>query len=289
MWELWKVLLKTSTSRLLLIFGFVLAILAFVTVGFKDGHLAIESQRSPNWILLCLALVLVSFFIWTSWPRRSGFHSTKKVPNGYAIEFGDAHVISVVTGAIQDTLPEEHSAVVLPANTSFDDECVRDSRTSLGSFFQKHFPTGTEQLQKEMRRLAALACAQTDESFVMAPPGTTIMLNKPLGTEYTILVTAVTTADAGKIITADTLSLVASVKQVFRVASENRLSALYMPVMGTGHGGLDFKTALHMLLLQCKHCMQHEGLHLVHRVTIVVYDPDRQRQSTTDAVVKSVG
>lgn len=140
-----------------------------------------------------------------------------------------------------------------------------------------------------IRDAALRTCGENEESFRSAPSGTTIFLDKPLGSAFRIMVTAVTTEDPQQGVTADTLSLISSVKQVFRLASQNRISSVTMPVMGTGHGGLDFKAALSLLLVQCMYSMQYEGYHHVREAIIVVYDPDRKNKDLIARVVQSFG
>ena len=289
MWEWIKELFRMSIDKLLLLCGVVLVFFAFDPIRYQNEQWDFRLGSTPNWILLLIGGGILVFFGWKNWPRRLESLSTKKIDHGYMIRFDPNHAVSIVFGNIQDTPGGEHSAVVLPANRAFDDDCIRDDQSALGSFFLKHFPTGISHLQDLIRNAAIQVSGQTMESFTMAPPGTTILLSKPLGSQFVIMVTAVTTTDPEKRITADTLSLVASVREVFKTASQNRISSLTMPVMGTGHGGLDFKAALFLLLVQSMHCMQHEGSHHVRDVTIVVYDPDKQKQGATAAVVQSFG
>lgn len=59
--------------------------------------------------------------------------------------------LNVRLGRIEDVPAGEHDAVVLPANEYFDDECVRDERSALVAFVQKHFATRITELQVLIR------------------------------------------------------------------------------------------------------------------------------------------
>lgn len=73
----------------------------------------------------------------------------QKITNGLQIKLSADQIIDVVVGEIQEiSVDTSHGAVVLPANTSFDDECIRDKRSALGAVFQKHFPNSIEQVQQ---------------------------------------------------------------------------------------------------------------------------------------------
>lgn len=58
--------------------------------------------------------------------------------------------------------------------------------------------------------------------------------------------------------------------------NDRRLTDLYLPVMGSGHGGLEPELALLYLLLSTKAVVDHpqSGVHL-RSVTIVVYRKDQ--------------
>ena len=87
-------------------------------------------------------------------------------------------------------------------------------------------------------------------------------------------------------IQADTLSLIISLKNVLRFAADRRLAELWMPVMGTGHGGLNFSVALSMILLQLYHGLLHEGFHSIKRVVVVVHDPEKKRALQIEKLAK---
>ena len=279
---------KEPLEKILCVLGTGFYLLAFCEISVVDKVWDFKLVRSPNWFLLFIGTAFLVFVAWRNRPPRIGSISMNSVKDGFQLRLAPGHIISVIAGQIEDAKSSEHAAVVLPANTAFDDQCIRDKRSALGAFFLTHFPEGIAEIQSSIRKAVSSACDKEEEHFEKAPPGTTILIDRPLGSPYRIIVTAVTALDDATGIKADTLSLIASVKQVFRIASRNRFSFLTMPVMGTGHGGLDFKSALSLILVQCIHCMQHEGAHHVRNVTVVVYDPEKQRRSLMATVIRSV-
>jgi O-acetyl-ADP-ribose deacetylase (regulator of RNase III) len=282
-------IIDASLDKLLLIAGFVFTVLAFDPVRYSNKAWDFSLKPSPNLFLFVPGSVLLGFFLW--WKHREQHFygaSAKKIEGGYQLQFRSDHSISVATGKIEDFAGGEHAAVVLPANTSFDDQCIRDSRTALGSFFLKHFPNGIAEIQDLIRAAAKEVTGKTKKTFCAASPGTAILLDKPLGSALRIIVTPVTTADPEHGISADTVSLISAVKQVFKLACQNRISSLTLPVMGTGHGGLDFKAALSLLLVQCVNSIEHEGAHHVREVKIIVFDPEKKLKDVVSKVVDSV-
>ncbi|MFH1743733.1 MAG: macro domain-containing protein [bacterium] len=281
--------LDVSLDRLLLIVSVALIVLSFDPIRYREAQFDFCLQTDPNVYLLIPGGLLLVLFLWRQREHQPQNACADKIQDGYKLTFDSNHAISVVTGCVENFSGGDHAVVVLPANTSFDDQCIHDKRSALGSFFLTHFPSGIDVIQELIRREAARECGETEEYFRTAPAGTTIILDKPLGSCFRIMITAVTSFDAEQGITADTLSLISSVKQVFRRASQNRISSITMPVLGTGHGGLDFKAALSLLLVQCMYSMQYEGFHHVREVKIVVYDPDNRTRDTVSRIVHAFG
>jgi O-acetyl-ADP-ribose deacetylase (regulator of RNase III) len=192
-------------------------------------------------------------------------------------------------GSIQNIeMDSSHGAYVLPANTSFDEGCIRDPRSSLGAFFQKYFPSGLNSIQENIRKEAQSMYGEYFEKKGECPAGTTIFLDKPLGSNHRIFITAVTKSSFEGI-HADTLTLIASIKKVFQCSADKRISELCFPVLGTGHGGLDFPAALTFMILQSIHCVISEGAHHVKYIKIVVYDPKKEKQAIIKRIVESTG
>jgi len=280
-----KKILDLPLDKFFLVIACGLFLLSFDPLTYENGKFQIQLKYAPNPYLFIPGCALLTFLLYRFRDKKPRNAAPEKIRNGYRLKFRSSHSISVVTGKIENYIGSDHSAVVLPANTSFDDQCVRDDRSALGSFFLHHFPTGIDEIQRLIRTAGAKACGKLEESFNAAPPGFTILLDNLLGTAFRVIVTAVTTIDPDHGITADTLSLVSSVKQVFKLAAQHRISSLTMPVMGTGHGGLDFKTALSLILLQCMNSMLYEGFHQVREAEIIVYDPTNEKDATINRIV----
>jgi len=286
-----KAMWEASAEKICLVLGALLLVLSFAPISYHNQQWSFRLEPYPvSWILFVAAILLLAPVIVSLWRRRQVPQAVvQEIANGHRIELLSGHTIDIVTGGIQDARPDAaHGAVVLPANTKFDDECIRDGQSSLGAFFQAHFPNGIDDIQKMIQEEASRTGAFLEHSGDYAP-GTTVFLDKPLGSGHRILVTAVTRIAPDGRISADTLSLMASIKEVLQVAAANRLTELRMPVLGTGHGGLDFSTALPLMLFQMAHCMTHEGAHQVRRVTVVVYDPGSAKTEEIGRTVQAIG
>lgn len=217
---------------------------------------------------------------------RPSVGTVTRIEGGCRLLLQHGHSIDVVTGTIQAVRPvPQNGVVVLPANTMFDDDCVSDPNSALGAYFQTHFKSRISEVQVLIRdQLHAIDPNPSTRNY---PLGTTVYLDQPIGSGQRIAVTAVTEKVPGYGMRADTLSLVAALKGVMRLASERRLSEVWMPVMGTGHGNLEFSVALAMIVMQLANGILREGYHAIHRAVVVVYDPDGRRSEQIERLAKA--
>ena len=207
-----------------------------------------------------------------------------RIEKGFRLLLSPQHSIDLVTGVIQEASPDpNHGAVVLPANTHFDDDCIGDLNSALGAYFQTHFKSRTADLRKLIRDTLSVA----QPKATVFQPGTTVYLDRPLKTKHRIIVAAVTEKIPGSGIRADTISLIAALKGVMRFASDKRISELWMPVLGTGHGGLDFSVALAMIVVQLSNGMLREGCHSIHRAVVTIYDPEGKRTEQIERLARA--
>ena len=140
MWTTIGKIIQQSTDKIILILAVALLAISFCDVSLQAEKWSFKLTRIPNWYLFVSGSALLCHFFWSNRIRPLGDAKITKTQAGFRLRFDSNFVIDVNFGKIEDISPENHSAVVLPANTSFDDECIRDSRSALGSFFLKHFP-----------------------------------------------------------------------------------------------------------------------------------------------------
>lgn len=219
---------------------------------------------------------------------RTPVGAVTRIDGGFRLLLSPQHSIDLVTGVIQDARPDKnHGAVVLPANTTFDDECINDMNSALSAYCQTHFKSHVADLQALIRNHLHTMAGATATTLRTYPPGTTVYLDAPLKTPHKIIVAAVTEKMPGSGIEADTLSLVAALKGIMRVAADKRIADLWMPVLGTGHGGLEFCVALAMIVVQLSNGILREGYHCIHRAVVVIYDPDGKRTEQIERQAKA--
>jgi len=168
------------------------------------------------------------------------------------------------------------AVVALPANEYFDDDCVNDTRSSLGAYTQHAFPGRIAEIQQ----LIAQKLANAPSELVEREPNELgrsygvakcVYLKDPLSSGRNLMFVSVTTKRAGVGLRSEARYLFAAMKAICREMNDHRLTDLHVPVMGSGHGGLEPELALLYLLLSCKAVIddRQSGAH-VRSVTIVV-------------------
>lgn len=200
-------------------------------------------------------------------------------PDGYCVTLGSLHV-RVAFGRLELMLePAEDCLMALPANEFFDDECIHDNRSALGAFVQHHFPGRTLDLQA----LVAAALAGKVSSQVDKYPGETaasygigkcVYLENPLEKRVRLAMVAVTTQRANAGLQAKASYIFEAALSLSQLMANHRLTRLYMPVIGSGHGGLKPETGLICLLLAFSELQKQLGHRHLREINFVVYRPN---------------
>lgn len=203
--------------------------------------------------------------------------------DGYCVTLGSLHV-RVAFGRLELMVePGEDCLLALPANEFFDDECIDDQRSALGAFVQYHFPGRVLDLQA----LVATALAGEVSNQVDKYPGQAaasygigkcVYLVNPLDKRMRLAMVAVTTQRANAGLQAKASYVFEAALSLSQLMANRRLTRLYLPVIGSGHGGLKPEVALTCLLLAFSELQRQLGHHHLREINIVIY------RSSSDAV-----
>ena len=201
-----------------------------------------------------------------------------RIPDGYSVKI-ESRTLNIKFGRIE-LLAEssDENLCALPANEYFDDDCIHDKRSALGAFMQHHFQERIIEIQDLVR--ASLPKGE-HEQFEKQPGlkltsygiGTRAFLDKPLSTSMRIAMVSVSTHRANVGIRADAAYIFACARSLYELMANRRMSRLYIPVMGSGHGGLRPETAVVYMLAAFGELQRRTGSHLK-EVNIVVYRRD---------------
>jgi len=265
-----KAVLLAPFTNILCGGGILLLFGSFVDYNKVNG---LSLQGNVHWTMLASGLALVGaggvlFFLTQKMPET---HSTLDYVKGVAIKRGEL-TIFIKTGeiqAIQETT--RNSAIVLPANTTFVDDCAADRRTAMGAFFTERFP-------EEIGGLPALLKEVLDGKGIRPveggqyAPGTTVLLPDRFAKPARVVVTASTTRTPGVGIVSTPHIICNYVEEILRITADQRVDTIHVPILGSGHGGVERGMALMFLLLAMLHFSKL--YHHIHKVHIVVHPKD---------------
>jgi len=277
-------LFKQRFHVILLVLGFLLVLAGIFTI--KDFSKFDVSARSQLvWSSVIIGVILIAIAIILNVLGSETFEpltlsKIKTIDRGYSIIKGRT-CINVIFGRIEEfDCSSDDCLVVLPANEFFDDECIYDKRSSLGAFIQRHFYADIVKLQKLVQKqLAGYQFTDVEKepgiygkSFGI---GTCIFLNKPLSTSLRIAMLSVTTKRVGEGLRAEARNIFDCVFTAHRIMVDYRLSRLYIPVIGSGHGGIRPELALLCMLISFSEALRKPSGHHLQSVSIVVFESSK--------------
>ena len=116
----------------------------------------------------------------------------------------------------------------------------------------KHFPSKISNLGEVIKGCLNESERLPDDQGEY-PPGTSIILPSPYDSPVNIILTASTIRKKGEGIVAEPSNISKCIEEVFKLTSDKKIRKLYLPIIGSGHGGLDLYDALVFLILDIKH------------------------------------
>ena len=166
-------LLQAPLSNTLCVAGLMAVLGAFCDYSKAQGF---SLRGHPHLFMLLVGIGLIFVGVLVFILLQKGWAHTKLdytkgvqiVRAGFTINLKTAEI-----QAITDTT--KNAAIILPANTSFIDDCVTDNRSALGAFFLQHFPDRIASLQSVLREVLDERRLSPDVKG-QYPPGTTIVL-----------------------------------------------------------------------------------------------------------------
>ena len=174
---------------------------------------------------------------------------------GFRVRFGNKSELSIAFGRIEDFGSDDvDSVVALPANEFFDDTCVVDLKSALGSYVKRHFGSDvdsfTAAVAKQLEDLESMYVERGTKQFQSSyGVSTSLRLGPMTASANRPILCAVTRKRAGEGIKAEPAYIFSSVQAICRIMNDDRLTRLYVPVLGSGHGDLPNEVALFCLVL----------------------------------------
>jgi len=249
-------------------------------------------QVSPRsdivWLGIVLGIgVILAGLATTLWrvgalPMVGRRHTSRK-NDCWQAKFGRTE-IRIAFGRLQDKAPHhpaKGAAVVLPASEFLDDHCLEVPRTACADYVKARFsdlPGFRGQLASARTDLGAGSRVEKEPGVfeISYGAGQCIFLREPLGTTPSIYLAAVSTKRAGTGLRSTFGHIDCAVENIIRRASDERLSSIYMPLMGAGEGGLSAHASFMALLLSLAIAIRRQAPGSLEAVTVVIYRADAQ-------------
>jgi hypothetical protein len=158
--------------------------------------------------------------------------------------------LTVAYGRIEDSPCEDsRTVVVLPANEFLDDACITDSRSALGAFVKHHFGDtidGFKRLIADKRRELPSGVVERETGTYQEcyGVGASLFVPAPFGRPMNLILTAVTRKRAGEGIKSEPSYILACLNSISRIMNDEKLTDVYLPLLGSGHGDLTNEVAL---------------------------------------------
>lgn len=197
---------------------------------------------------------------------------------------------------LQEIQKDEDSVVILPANEYFDDECISDRKSALGAYVDKFFRNKLVEFQSAVRSKLALPNRyevtlrkkQKDKPEQKSYGiGSSVFLDKALNTSERILLVSVTEQREGMGLYSNIGFIFKAVNEIHREIADNRINNIYIPLLGSGHGGLNKRIALLILITAFSEILSKDHCDKLDTLNIVIYKDDN-RQDISNKVVKKI-
>ena len=248
----------------------------------KDiAKLNLTATSKPNYAVATFGglLSLISIIIYLFDELTLGWLGLKKIHNidaGFSAHTSNTN-INILFGRLEDiSSNSQESMVVLPANEFFDDECIKDRGSSLGAYVQHKFANQESEIE------SLITTKLKDYSFVEVEKevgvkqksygvGEGVFIKSPLSSTQPVLFLAVTTKRAREGLKAEMSYIFQAVQKIQHITADNRITSVYIPIMGSGHGGLKNEVALFALLLAVCDVVNSSNGHHLKTINIVVF------------------
>jgi O-acetyl-ADP-ribose deacetylase (regulator of RNase III) len=141
----------------------------------------------------------------------------------------------------------------------------------MGAFFGEYFPGEISNLPALFKGILDSSGKQPIATNQYAP-GTTFILPDRFWKPAKIVVTASTIRSSQTGMNSNPYIICNCVEGILRATADERVDTIYLPILGSGHGGVDRGLALLFLLLAFLHFLKFH--HHIRKVQIVVHPKD---------------
>ena len=247
---------------------------------FEEFKIADVPLNITHWLLLGIGLSFVIIgIIWEIFEstgiRTNEFKFKKIGDDKYSVNINSErnHIINIIYGKINDFQKyNENTLVILPANNTFDDKCIDDPKSTFGAFAKNLYPNGNRPFKNNIKRELEKRNAKPFNigDWISMPVNNNVF-------KFNIGIVAVTHMEEGKII-AYPENVMLAFKGIHNIMAQKRFPEVYIPLIGSGDGGLKRELSLSCLLISAIEQIRKNTGHMLKEVNIVIYKNDDGRR-----------
>jgi len=167
-----------------------------------------------------------------------------------------------------------NSAFILPANTSFVDDCVTDNKSALGAFFKEHHSEKIPDFNEKLKLILVASNIHPIEG-THYKPATVLILPEEYSIKAKVILVASSEKKSGKGFETTPSLISDSIRNIFKETADKRIDTFFFPVIGSGHAGMEITEALNLLILCIK--FYSKQFHHAKNVFIFVREVDCKR------------
>jgi len=258
-----------KVPNLFIVFGAIFFGLAYTSVVNSEFHFP-ESNPKSSLIVIGIAFIIIGLALYVIFRSKQ----TKKLKDNTTLKFNST-TLTIKIGSIQDVeSPVKDGTFVLPANTTFVDDCITDNKSALGSFFGKHHPEKIPDFNQRLKAILQDNNIHSSTDGIYDPATVLILPDEYNVTSKVILVaSAIKNPGIGFYTTPSIIN--DSICNVFKKTADKRINTFYLPIIGSGHAGMEITSAFNLLILFIK--FHTKQFHHVKNLYIFVRKSDRKK------------
>lgn len=262
-------LLKESFEKIIMVMGFLLICGSFckynTTEKFHIDAIPNNYLFISGWIIIAVGFCLFLFLNKTGNRKYKLKRSLTLHTNN--IEF------TIKYDTIENSTGSVETAVILPANTMLDDECINDKRSALGAFILTKLPDKKEVFLEEITGIRNLFTKNS-----ACEPGSSFLLKSNYGLNHNIILVCVTEKKPEIGVHSSIYNIIKCIETTFKISSENKINRIILPVIGGGHGGVDINISIQTMLLTSLYLSKM--YHAIKFVEIILLEKEKSKINT---------
>jgi hypothetical protein len=266
---------------ILLIIAGILFILIACSV-FNLPNVVSPQMGTQNWWILlttgCMFIfIALMWLIYNQIKLSNSNYVFKGVSsNKYSVFLNktETQVINIIYGNLKDVGEyKKDTLFILPANDKFDDDCIDDEKSVLGSFVNNLYPYDNKNIKQKIRDVV------DKKSFEKPKIGNWILITSEAKGEKIINMgmVAVTELTDKKAIIAHPENVMLAFNSIHEIINETRATKVFIPLLGSGNGGLTPELSLLYLVISIMECTRKVGGHNIKEANIVIYKKDKKK------------